>query len=44
MAAEGSADGAGACDFFEEIALDSFAEGALREIAAENHRVGQDRA
>ena len=42
MAAEGSADGAGACDFFEEIAFDPLAEGTLRQIAAEDHRVGQD--
>ena len=42
MAAEGSADGAGACDFFEEVFFDPVCQGRDGEIAAEDQAVLQD--
>lgn len=42
MAAEGSADGAGACDFFEEVFFDPGSQGRDGEIAAEDQAVFQD--
>ena len=42
MAAEGSADGAGACDFFEEVFFDPVCQGRDGEIAAKDQAVLQD--